>query len=230
MTKHISELLKFCPNLLSATVLDVGAGRGKFIDSLLAVNFSGTIKGLEPAECYVAELQTKFTSIPRAEIISGVAESMPFQNNQFDFLNVSEVVEHVENPQKTLQEIYRVLKRGGCAYISVPSRFAIFDPHFHLWLVNWMPRVWSDFFIKIFGNHKDYNGAGGRHRLREMHYFSYRKFIEFCAQQGFAVIDTRRAKIMAWPMYKRLVGIFLYSLVKNFYFQTFHFILFKPSD
>ncbi|MDQ5958064.1 MAG: hypothetical protein QG665_412 [Patescibacteria group bacterium] len=230
MKKHISELLKFCPNLLSATVLDVGAGRGKFIDSLLEVNFLGTIKGFEPAECYVSELRAKFSSVPKVEIIRGVAESIPFENNQFDFLNVSEVVEHVESPQKTLQEIYRVLKPGGCAYISVPSRFAIFDPHFHLWFVNWMPRTWSDFFIKIFGRHKDYNGAGGRHRLGEMHYFTYRKFIKLCLQQGFVVTDTRRAKIVAWPIPKRLVGIFLYSLVKNFYFQTFHFFLNKPSN
>jgi ubiquinone/menaquinone biosynthesis C-methylase UbiE len=46
--------------------------------------------------------------------------STPFKSNYFDKVICSEVIEHVIEPRKLLQEINRVLKRGGIAALTVP--------------------------------------------------------------------------------------------------------------
>lgn len=46
------------------------------------------------------------------------AESLPFADDQFDFVYCSHVLEHTDSPVRAFDEIYRVGKRG---YIEVPS-------------------------------------------------------------------------------------------------------------
>jgi ubiquinone/menaquinone biosynthesis C-methylase UbiE len=44
-------------------------------------------------------------------------ESIPYPNNYFDFIICSHVLGHVENEQKAIEELYRVLKPDGKALI-----------------------------------------------------------------------------------------------------------------
>ncbi len=43
-----------------------------------------------------------------------------FQNDRFDFMICSHVLEHVPNDEKAMREMYRVLKKGGSAIIMAP--------------------------------------------------------------------------------------------------------------
>ena len=47
-------------------------------------------------------------------------ESLPFENEEFDVVFSTEVMEHVPNPEKFLSEINRVLKPNGIAVLTVP--------------------------------------------------------------------------------------------------------------
>lgn len=47
---------------------------------------------------------------------------IPVDNGTFDFIVCNHVLEHVEDDGKAINEIYRVLKVGGKALISVPIR------------------------------------------------------------------------------------------------------------
>ncbi|MEX2080249.1 MAG: methyltransferase domain-containing protein [Dehalococcoidia bacterium] len=50
------------------------------------------------------------------------AERFPFDDDTFDLVIWSEVIEHLtENPVHTLGEVHRVLKPGGCVVISTPN-------------------------------------------------------------------------------------------------------------
>ena len=44
------------------------------------------------------------------------ANSLPFRNSSFDFVVVTAVLQHVSEPVVVVQEIYRVLNRGGRVY------------------------------------------------------------------------------------------------------------------
>ncbi len=47
-------------------------------------------------------------------------QAMPFADNSFDVVLCNHVLEHVDDDQKALREIHRVLRRGGFAILLVP--------------------------------------------------------------------------------------------------------------
>lgn len=55
----------------------------------------------------------------------------PFEDSTFDFVFCSQVIEHLNDTVKTLEEIARITKNDGLVYIGVPhysSRIAFADP------------------------------------------------------------------------------------------------------
>lgn len=228
MSKHLDNLIIHVPDLFSRKILDVGSGRGKF---LIEMSKSGAdVSGLEKYDEYIEITKNRAREGGvEVSVIQGAAESLPFADSTFGFLNVAEVIEHVEDPEKTLKEIFRVATPGAFVYVSVPSRFSLKDTHFHLYFVNWLPRNLSDYFISIFSSHKDYGGGEtGRQRLSEMHYYTYRDFKRLAESIGFNVYDARVEKIEKTK--KGVVKFFalcFYRMIRWFYFDTFHFILRK---
>ncbi len=61
---------------------------------------------------------------PLAKIKADIC-NMPFTNDKFDLIICNHVLEHVVDDKKALSEIYRVLKRGGCAILQVPINESI---------------------------------------------------------------------------------------------------------
>lgn len=47
-------------------------------------------------------------------------QNIPYDDNTFDYIIINHVLEHVPQDKKAISEIYRVLKPGGVAFISVP--------------------------------------------------------------------------------------------------------------
>ena len=70
------------------------------------------------------------------------AKNLPFQDNTFDSVICSEVLEHVHDYKSVLLEISRVLKDGGIAGISVPRFF----PEWICWKL-------SDAYHEVKGGH-----------------------------------------------------------------------------
>ena len=55
--------------------------------------------------------------------IVGDIHALPFPDNSIDAIVCIAVLEHVEEPQKAVREIYRVLKPGGYCYLYAPFLF-----------------------------------------------------------------------------------------------------------
>lgn len=64
------------------------------------------------------------------------ADSIPVEDNSFDFIILSEVLEHLENPDLVLKECQRVLKTSGKIVCTMPFLYSLHaDPYdFQRWL------------------------------------------------------------------------------------------------
>lgn len=226
MRIHIDNLIQMIPDLLKRKIVDIGSGKGSFLIELAKRGVSAI--GIEPTPEYIAlSLATGRKSGYALEVIQGTAEHIPLPDSSVDFANMSEIIEHVENPGQVLVEAYRILRPGGRGYLSAPNRFGFRDQHFHLHVINWMPRTWAHAVIGLRRRHKDYSGKTGRQSLLEMHYYTYATIKKLCWRTGFIVSDIRIEKI------KRTYGtlasflIPIYMLLRVFYWDAFHLLLEK---
>ncbi len=62
---------------------------------------------------------------PNVEVVAD-AHNLPFKSNSVDSVMIAAVLEHVQNPNKVVEEAYRVLKKDGYIYAETP-----FLQHFH---------------------------------------------------------------------------------------------------
>ncbi|MGB3006848.1 MAG: methyltransferase domain-containing protein [Chitinophagaceae bacterium] len=67
------------------------------------------------------------STYPPDTIYLDITDMSQFPDNTFDFLFCSHVLEYIKEDQKALAELFRVLKKGGKAIISVPIRFGHYE-------------------------------------------------------------------------------------------------------
>ena len=117
-TCHRSILEKFLsdflPRNISGDVLIVGAGHSPH-GQLLGKNCRVTAVDIEP--------------LPGIDIIADIRD-LPLEDALFDHVLCIEVLEHIYDTQKALNEMQRVLKPGGSMVITTPFLFHIHgDPN-----------------------------------------------------------------------------------------------------
>ncbi len=103
-----------------SSFLDVGCGAGYSLMKA-KIEFDCKVVGIDPepgAHGVGRYTSEEWKSLP---IIQGSAENLPFDDNSFDVVYSSHVLEHVSSEKKTLEEIQRVLKPGGVLVIGMPT-------------------------------------------------------------------------------------------------------------
>lgn len=80
------------------------------------------------------------SSIVRFDIVSGPnvdvigsVEKMPFNDGEFDSILSTQVLEHVEYPERAVSEMYRVLKEGGHVLVTVPQWNELHEEPYDFW-------------------------------------------------------------------------------------------------
>jgi len=223
--------MEWYPDLLGGKILDLGSGTGKFLTQIAEVG--GDAIGIEPSQRHIDASRELARSLNvSVEVQKGKGESLPFSDETFGFVNMAEIIEHVDNPERVLGEVFRVLKTGGGAYMSVPNRLGLYDPHYHTYAVNWLPRSMAPLFLKLSGKEKQYAHESddiGAQRLEAMHYYTFSGIQHLCRQIGFTVIDIRDHKIRSMDLSNIRCAIYVaaYKIARIFYFNTFHVGLVK---
>ncbi len=68
----------------------------------------------------------------KPEVIAD-AHHLPFENNSFEIILCTEVLEHVKNPQEVINEFYRVLMPGGRVILTTRFVYPIHDAPNDFW-------------------------------------------------------------------------------------------------
>jgi SAM-dependent methyltransferase len=101
-------------------VLNIGIGAGIF--EHLAIDRGVDVYSLDPNSATVAEIGRMHGLGEKAR--AGSAAAIPFEDNTFDAVVMSEVIEHipVEELDSSLREVCRILKTGGRLIGTVPAK------------------------------------------------------------------------------------------------------------
>jgi SAM-dependent methyltransferase len=180
--------------LANRRILDLGSGMGGTSVAL----------GLAGAAPLAFEYNRSYCDIIRLRagryelglpVVNGAGEQLPFADGSFDLAIAWDVVEHVQNPERLLAELARVLRPGGRALLTVINRFAFRDPHYHMPLLNWLPRPLAEALIERRGRSKRESDFSDRQKLSEMHYYTLGGFRRLAARHGFRVGDIRADRV-----------------------------------
>lgn len=132
--ERLRGILTFVPDS-PKSILEIGSGIGT--NCLLMKAFTGAdIVGVEPAPESYSLLLKCINNFQEAnphlqyEAIRCGGESIPYPDESFDFIYSFEVFEHVQNPEQVLEEIYRLLRPGTCAYISTCNYDSFYEGHY----------------------------------------------------------------------------------------------------
>ena len=104
---------------INGNVLDVGCGQGSLIKEIISCFPYVSVFGCD-ISFELCRISAKKN--PEAIIIQSDAENLSFADGYFDFVFMTEVLEHLLNPAKALQEVSRVLEASGNFLLTVPNR------------------------------------------------------------------------------------------------------------
>ncbi|KHO46280.1 MAG: methyltransferase type 11 [archaeon GW2011_AR3] len=109
-------------------LLDVGCGTGSILLMMRQIcGKDAEIYGMDVSGEAIRICHQRAKSARTSFMLKvGNAEKLPYQDDYFDFVIISDTLEHVRNDKKAAQEVRRVLRPGGIALVTVPM-------FMHLW-------------------------------------------------------------------------------------------------
>ncbi len=143
-------------------IIDVGAG-----PIPLSTIFSGDVEryAIDPLLSYYENINPNIKE--KVNYVKGLIEKTPYQNEFFDCCVFRNVLDHVLSPQRSLEEVHRILKKDGIVILGIN----IFPP---------ITRM----FKKIF----EFFSLPGREELHP-HFFSERDLCKIMHSLNFEVVE-----------------------------------------
>ena len=107
-------------NYSSLKVLEIGCSAGRNLSIFSETN-----------EKYGIDISKRAIRIGKAlgfgKLICGDARCIPFKDEEFDLVIVLDILEHIENDNRCLLEIHRVLEKQGKLIVTVPALHSLWS-------------------------------------------------------------------------------------------------------
>lgn len=133
-------------------ILDMSCGVGTFAFHGLRKGYD--VYGIEPENWKLEyiKLKIKEQNLPKIweqRFIKGIGENLPFKDDTFDYIITYQTLEHVQNLEKCIDEMIRILKNGGKLKIHAPDYDSFYEPHYHLIFFPKMNKKLASIYLKI---------------------------------------------------------------------------------
>lgn len=109
--RYLDEIIAACDIVDNTRILDVGCGISTVLHYL-----PGERYGVDPL---ADEYKKLYNYSEEMNIRKAYGEALPFPDEHFDVVFCSNVLDHVTDPQRTVAEIHRVLRRRGYFVLTV---------------------------------------------------------------------------------------------------------------
>jgi|WetSurMetagenome_2_1015567.scaffolds.fasta_scaffold248169_1 ubiquinone/menaquinone biosynthesis C-methylase UbiE len=161
-----------------SNVIEAGCGMGHWVIYLADKGYK--IKGIDYAADTITKLKNDF---PKYEFEYGNVLAFNIGDNMIDGVLSWGVVEHfIEGPHEALKETYRILKKGGYLFISVPCKNNL---NIILSPINFLKGLLTkNNFIQKILSKKPYKKSFFEHRFRK------NVFKKYLLQSGFKTIEA----------------------------------------
>jgi ubiquinone/menaquinone biosynthesis C-methylase UbiE len=127
----------------------------------------------------------------------GVAEDLPFENDDFDLVLLNDVIEHVVDPDIIMSEIRRIIKNEGLCLLSTPNLSAWFNRIFLMFGVQ--PIYTEVSYRKIYGR-------PGSDVVGHLRVFTYKAATEFIEDQNVSNLECEFSRFAALPKFTRVIS------------------------
>jgi ubiquinone biosynthesis O-methyltransferase len=104
--------------LKNKKVLDLGCGAGRL--SLFASTVAKHVTGIDYVPDAISYANSFSELTNRKNVHFKVGDLDKFSGQKFDIILISEVLQHVENPQRTLKQCQKLLNKNGYVIVSIP--------------------------------------------------------------------------------------------------------------
>ncbi|MFT5028010.1 MAG: ubiquinone/menaquinone biosynthesis C-methylase UbiE [Candidatus Binatia bacterium] len=179
------------------THLDIGAGNGRLID-LFSRRFGVESSALD----YTDELMAREGQ--KVDIADLNKEGLPYDDNQFDIVTATEVVEHLEHYRQVLREIYRVTRPGGLCILTTPNILNINSRFRFMWFGFW------NLFGPLPVNHSALYSTGGHINPVSFFYLAHAMMDAEFGDVSVTVDKYQRSSypklVLTWPLMKLLAA------------------------
>ena len=134
----------------SAKVLDYGCGIG--FNIYYFAKIFPNVMGIDNDKPSVEIARRQLKKLRSNKVVLHYdGKKLPFKNNTFDIVNISDVWEHAANPRLMLKEIYRVIKPDGILYITNPNKLWPIETHYKLPFLSYLPSSIANMYVRFFG-------------------------------------------------------------------------------
>ncbi|MEO6458731.1 MAG: class I SAM-dependent methyltransferase [Chloroflexia bacterium] len=219
-------------DLADKVVLDLGAGMGGLSVALLRDFGTEGLRLLamdyNPDYCRIARLRGDRYGI-RLPIAVAAGEHLPYASSAFDLVICLDVLEHVAHAPSVLREMHRVLRPGGIVLTTVPNRHAFRDPHYHLPLINWLPRTLAEWIIERAGRSKVNALLHDRQGLSELNTYTWGQFERLAKSLGYNVQDQVYERIrhgeirLLTGVRKRLLAVLSHTHLLRLLYRAYRY-------
>jgi len=112
-------------------ILDVGCGAGWLARILAALVSEGRVVGMDVADEMVRRARRNCADLDNVLFVPGGVEEIPWDANFFTRVISVESAYYWPDPARGMQQIFRVLREGGSAWILI--NYYRDNPHCHQW-------------------------------------------------------------------------------------------------
>lgn len=155
LVKEIVEVSKkyLDKPLKSISVLDVGSGHGEH--SAEMAKFFGLVTGVEPLEYAYKTAIRKNRKVGNLKFFNSKIEDFK-PKVKYDFVTHLTVFEHMATPKKGFDRIFSLLNKNGIIYLTAPNKYWLFEQHYGLPFLSWLPLPIANKYLELAKGVKSY--------------------------------------------------------------------------